>query len=68
MKYSVQEKKKMVFGVYVHYTYMECSLSIYIKREIENITFKISRINIIFKCRWNILQDKSQAKPQNKSW
>ena len=34
--------------------------------DIQNILPKICRIHIFHKYTWNILQDRSQAKPQNK--
>ena len=32
----------------------------------ESIASESSRIHILFKCTWNILQDRSYARPQNK--
>ena len=34
--------------------------------DIQNIQSKRSSMHILFKCTWNILQDRSHARPQNK--
>jgi len=36
-------------------------------RSIQNISSKITRIHLLFKCTWNILKIDQHVRPQNKS-